>query len=273
MTNTYPLTKIDQVVEVGTTLSHSWFRGHSKVIGELTPGIFRPKYDNELYRAWRPDAEASIIESFKRQAPALSSKLPATDDYVSWLFLMQHHGAPTRLLDWTKSVLIGLFFAVNQHFDEDGELWVLYPSALNRHNDYYFGLPLPRCKILNFLAAEPNHNNPQKLSEEFGLKKIPQYPLAVDPPLHFSRMVAQLSAFTIHPRPTKGHTIQEIMTVEKQFVRYIIPCGCKRKLLSDLAALGITRTSLFPDLDSLSHDIVQEHNVIAYSPPKPPRWD
>jgi len=242
------------------------------VISELTPGIFRSKYDHEFYKSLRPDAESSIIESFKRQAPALTSNLPKPGDHVSWLFLMQHHGAPTRLLDWTKSVLIGLFFAVNQHASEDGELWAIYPPELNKHNGY-FGLPLPRCRILKFLSAEPHHNNPQKLSEEFDLKEIPKYPHAVDPPLHFSRMVAQMSAFTIHPQPMEGHTIPEILPGEDALVRYIIPSGCKKKILSDLAALGITRLTLFPDLDSLSHDIVQEHNILAYGPPKPPRWE
>lgn len=271
MTNTYTLTKINEAVELGTTLSRSWFRGHSRVFGELTPRIFRLQYANEIYSAFRPDAEFSIIEAFKRKAPSLATKLPENDDHVAWLFLMQHHGAPTRILDWTKSVLVGLYFAVEKHHTEDGEIWAIYPEALNEHNGY-FGLPTPRCKILNFLAAEPSHNNPQKLAEEFGLKEIPKYPHAVDPPLHFSRMVAQMSAFTIHPRPMEGNTIPVIMAEEKHLVRYIIPSGCKKKLLSDLAALGITKMTLFPDLDSLSHDIVQEHNIVAYSPPKPPRW-
>ena len=271
MTNSYTLTKISEAVELGTTLSRSWFRGHSKVYGELTPGIFRQKYTNEIYQLFRPEVEFSIIEGFKREAPALSSNLPQNDDHVSWLFLMQHHGVPTRLLDWTKSVLVGLYFAVAKHNGEDGEIWALYPEALNKHNGY-FGLPLPRCKILNYLAAEPSHHNPQELAEEFGLKEIPKYPHAVDPPLHFSRMVAQMSAFTIHPRPTDGNTIPELLTEEELLVRYIIPNGCKRKLLADLAALGITRMTLFPDLDSLSHDIVQEHNAISYVPPRPPRW-
>ena len=185
---------------------------------------------------------------------------------------MQHHGAPTRLLDWTKSVLVALYFAIEKHEKEDGELWALYPDELNRNNGY-FGLPLPRCKILNYLAAEPSRNNPQKLAKDFGLKEIPKYPHAIDPPLHFPRMVTQLSAFTIHPRPIEGNTIPEIMKKEEHFVRYIIPSKSKRKLLADLAALGITRMRLFPDLDSLSHDIVQEHNIVGYGPPKPPKWE
>jgi hypothetical protein len=272
MENTYTLTKIEQAIEVGTTLSRSWFRGHSKPCGELTPGIFRQKYEDEFYRAFRSEAEFSVIEDFKRKAPALISKLPESEDHISWLFLMQHYGAPTRLLDWSKSVLVGLYFAVNHHHSEDGELWALYPEALNKHNGY-FGLPIPRCKILKYLASEPSHNNSEKLAEQIGLKSIPLYPHAVDPPLHFPRMVTQLSAFTIHPRPKLSQTIPEIMTEETNLVRYTIPAGFKGKLLSDLAALGITKMTLFQDLDSLSYDIVQEHNVIMYSPPKPPRWE
>jgi len=272
MTNTYKLTSIEQAVEIGTTLTRSWYRGHSKIYNELTPGIFRPNYEHEIYSAFRSDAEFSVIEDFKRKAPALVSKLPENDDHISWLFLMQHYGAPTRLLDWTKSVLIGLYFAVRQNHSEDGELWALYPEALNKHNGY-FGLPIPRCTILKYLASEPSHNNQRKLAVELGLEKIPLYPLAIDPPLHFPRMVTQLSAFTIHPRPMPLQTIPEIMTVETELVRYTIPSGCKKKLLSNLSALGITKMTLFQDLDSLSHDIIQDHNTIAYSPPKPPRWE
>lgn len=272
MTNTYKLVNIGQAVEIGTTLSRSWFRGHSKVYGELTPGIFRSKYLNGMYDFYKPDAEFSVIEGFKRKASALTSNLPPYEDYLSWLFLMQHFGAPTRLLDWSKSVLIALYFVACKQHSEDGELWALYPESLNQYNGY-FGLPNPRCQILRYLAAEPNHNNPQKLAEEFGLEKIPQYPHAVDPPLHFSRMVTQLSAFTIHPKPKPSQTIPEVVTEENHLVKYIIPASSKKKLLDDLAALGITKMTLFQDLDSLSYDIIQELNILLYSPPKPPRWE
>jgi hypothetical protein len=272
MTNTYTISKIDHIIEIGTTLTKSWFRGNSKIFNELTPGIFRKKFDNQIYRALRPYAEFSIIESFKRKAPSLTSNLPDIDDHVSWLFLMQHHGLPTRLLDWTKNALVGLYFAINKDPSEDGELWALFPEALNNHNGF-FGLPVPNCKTLKYIAAEPSHNNPEKLVDELKLKQRPKYPLAVDPPLHFPRMVSQLSTFTIHPRPEEGCNIPDVMTDENHLVKYIIPGRCKKQLLLDLAALGITKVTLFPDLDLLSSDIIQEHNVVAYSPPKPPRWE
>ena len=111
------------------------------------------------------------------------------------------------------------------------------------------------------------------LIKELRLNKIPNHPLAVEPPMSFPRMVAQLSTFTIYPRPEPGNSIPEILTDEKYLVRYIIPGSSKERLRRDLAALGITRGTIFPDLDSLSTDTVYDHQVVAYSPPVPPRFD
>jgi hypothetical protein len=266
LTKTYRLTTIRQAVEVATTLSESWFRGHSRVYGKLTPRVFRKEYEVLA----RPDVEFSLIEAFKRGAPALTNKIPDREDHVGWLFLMQHHGGPTRLLDWTESALVALFFAVSEHPSKEGELWAMYPDVLNRYSGFH-GIPTPNNKTLRYLAAEPTHSNPQKLAEELGITKIPKHPLAVQPPMNFPRMVAQLSTFTIHPKPTPENTIPRLLTNEKYLVRYIIPSEYKRRIQRHLAALGVTYHTLFPDLDSLSKSIVYRHQVVAYSPPDPPR--
>jgi hypothetical protein len=91
--------------------------------------------------------------------------------------------------------------------------------------------------------------------------------------MNFARMVAQLSKFTIHPTPQQGNSIPELLPDAINLVRYIIPANSKEKLLRDLAALGVTQGTLFPDLDSLSVDIVYEHKVIAYTPPEPPKFE
>lgn len=268
MTATYVISKIDQVVEVGTTLSRSWFRGHSEVFNELTPKIFRKEFlDLSRIR----EIEFSMVESFKRTAPALAHWTPAPNDHVAWQFLMQHHGTPTRLLDWTESVLVALYFAVSKHPTKDGELWAMYPEALNRLSGP-FGMALSNDLILRYLAAEPSHHSPEFLAKELGLKKSPEYPLPVFPPMRFPRMITQLSTFTIHPVPKPGCTIPELLPDMKHLVKYIIPAKHKNRLLMDLKALGITAHSLFPDLDALSESVIQESKIIAYNPPMPPSW-
>lgn len=270
MIESHKLWGIEQAVELGTTLTDNWFRGHSKTYNELTPTIFRKNYD--MLRKLRPDLEFFVIENFKREAPAYISDPPAYDDHISWLFLMQHHGAPTRLLDWTRNVLVALYFAVRNHQDEDGELWSIRPDNLNRHNGY-FGKPTPINKELHYLAGQPSHNNPEALAEELGLKNIPKYPFAVLPPTNFSRLVNQMAAFTIHPVPFSRGTITELLTNPKDLVRYVIPKHRKLKLRLALEALGIMEHTLFPNLDSLSKSIVfVAHHSFAYGPPDPPVW-
>lgn len=272
MTTTFRIETIRHAVDVGTTLSRSWFRGHTRVCNELTPRIFRPPYDNDIVRGFRGDLEFSIIESFKREAPALASDLPSDDDPVSWLFLMQHHGLPTRLLDWTESVLVALYFAVEDEEDKDGELWAMYPYALNTHTGFN-GLPVRKNPTLQYLAREPGSVDHERLAKEVNRKDgIPQYPLALRPTLTFQRMVNQMSVFTIHPRPQQQCTIPELLKDAKHLVRYLIPAGRKRELRRELVALGFHPRILFPDLDHLSESIIVEHKTLAYSPPEPPCW-
>jgi len=57
MVQTYELTSLAEAVNVATTLSKSWFRGHSSVVGELTPRLFRPENWDVLVVAVRPTLE------------------------------------------------------------------------------------------------------------------------------------------------------------------------------------------------------------------------
>lgn len=266
-TKTYILETIEQAVQIGATLCFNWFRGHDRVYGELTPSVFRSKF--EVLRKIR-DWENELYHSFVRMAPSRASNLPEKDDVEAWLFLMQHHGTPTRLLDWSGSVLIGLYFAVRDLPKEDGELWSMYAQALNTRSGVP-GDPTPNNPHLRFLAREPLVQDPKGLARELGISKIPTLPLAVLPPLEFPRLVTQSSRFTIHPRPVGGSTISELLKQPKHLVRYIIPSRYKAQLLENLSALEITHATLFPDLDALSVSLRQQARVIAYNPVPPPK--
>ena len=75
----------------------------------------------------------STIEAFKRHAALLTElRVPETDDMLGWLCVMQHYRAPTRLLEWRENLLVALYFAVSSDLSEDGEVWAMFPTPLNK---------------------------------------------------------------------------------------------------------------------------------------------
>ena len=107
-----------------------WFRGQSNSTKPPLPSVLRSDESRTH--------EVELASVFRLKAQAYGST-PDTGRLDQWLFLMQHHGVPTRLLDWTESPLVGLFFAVSkfarkklQEIDSVPAVWMLNPFELNR---------------------------------------------------------------------------------------------------------------------------------------------
>lgn len=273
MTKTYVIEQFEQIISIGTTFRCNWFRGHSGVYNSLTPSIFRKTGVEFLRHHLQPNLEMSYAEEFKRCAPSYANNSPNNNKNLEWLFLMQHHGTPTRLLDWTENILVATFFAVVGNPDKDGELWSMLPWRLNELGGIGWGLPLPqRSKAVNFLANEIFHNNPDELKNEMGLDNIPQSPLALKPPLSHSRYLAQQSCFTIHPKPIAGKAIIDLLEEERYLTRYIIHQSLKRKFEVNLRSLGISHSTLFPDLEGLSKTVIRNEELLIWSQPEHPEF-
>jgi hypothetical protein len=82
-----------------------WFRGHADNEWELIPSIARDQRGVA--------AEGTLVKRFKQNAASFAIDRASTE--WDWLFLMQHYSAPTRLLDWSESPLVALYFAVSDH--------------------------------------------------------------------------------------------------------------------------------------------------------------
>jgi hypothetical protein len=254
-----------------------WFRGDKESINSLLPKVFHDidKYD-DCY-------ENRLLQNFRLKARAFH-ETPENERIDEWLFFAQHFGIPTRLLDWTESALVALFFAINKCSDKDPVVWILKPIDLNKssyknplqknigdhqYSDefpltwienrgtkrYFMGIQIREKKTydvghINFKAAW-THNR-------YGI----DLPLAIISSNIVERIYSQKSCFTIHGRirePLNKILLDKNLNKKEELLKKItIDNNCRENILKDLKLMGITSSSLFPDIEHLCIDIVNE---------------
>ena len=190
------------------------FRGGPKENYELTPSVGRIRFFQGDVLA----EEATLFRMFKQRVLPFLEFTPAND--WDWLALAQHHGLPTRLLDWTTNPLVAAYFAVEaEESTDDAAVYATH------------GLP----------SIDPGGND-----SPFSVTEITRFI-----PRHITRrLIAQSGLFTIHPDPTKP-LFDEIPDCNK----IVIKSSEKIDFKKTLYRYGIHRASLFPDLDGLAKHI------------------
>ena len=170
--------------------------------------------------------------------------------------MMQHYGVPTRLLDWTEGAMIGLHFSV-RNLDSVNIpcVWVLDPKWLNKvvskMEMVYYSDPdyLERIdkRVLKYFEDE---------------KKLPDYPVPVLPSHVDNRIVAQKSVFTIHGKRRDGFfDLSKKHRDEARIVQLCIDTKEAKVIKEQLVTLGITESTLFPDLEGLAGDIKWDYEL------------
>ncbi len=265
---TYQLRGIEDAIKLGTTCRQYWFRGHSRIFESLLPAAYR-----EPFHSSRPNIEFWAGQRFRFRARSFAARVPEWGDYLSWLLMMQHYGVPTRLLDWTESVLVALYFAAGEPNNQPGEIWCMNPARLNSCSQSYICMPDdPRVR---YLAAEVflEQKRLPGLAESIELEAPPARALAFIPPFEFPRMAAQMSRFTIHPSRDGTALIEFLLRNEKCLVRYNVSAANKARLRKDLASLGVSHDTLFHSLESLAKTIREEICEKDYMLESPPHFE
>ncbi len=218
-----------------------FWRGHSNGAWTLLPGAYRPGVK---------DFENNLAANFYQRAPTRMDHPPRQSELGSWLFLMQHHGLPTRLLDWSNSPLTALYFAVEKDPDSDGTLWALDPYRLNEH---FFGQRV----ILSDHAAEVHPLFAEALQSS--RPNVPKV-AAIASTERNRRMMMQSARFTIHGVRDPLDTLPVIAPYRKKIE---VTAAAKPRLREWLYDMGIRRSLLFPDLDNLAAEIAELKRVSA----------
>jgi hypothetical protein len=209
-----------------------FYRGHSDSNWPLLPALARHKTGIAL--------ESILYYDFVTRAGAL---LPPNSSSWAHVFAMQHHGLPTRLLDWTTTFGVALYFATKASYG-DAAVWMLKPFELNKSCWGSETLPSPEELEVDYYGAF--------IAEE---KKIAGPAVAISPSRENPRIFNQKAAFTLHIDLTTP--LDKLC--QKAVRKIIIPHSAMDEALEFLNLAGISEYSLFPDLDGLARDLLMEH--------------
>jgi type I restriction enzyme M protein len=203
------------------------FRGQPKSAYQLLPSVGRAAHTAKS----RERYEQSLFEIFCREAKAYIDFTPAND--WEWLSLAQHHGLPTRMLDWTYNPLTALYFAVEKHEELDGKLFAL--RAVRKSSEY--------------------ERPPSPF--EIGVP-VKFFPSIISP-----RIRAQEGIFVVCAKLESplDMVLPESWSIES----FVIPAAAKKSLRYELFRLGVHASSLFPDLDGLGARLKWQHEVSPQS--------
>jgi hypothetical protein len=205
-----------------------WFRGHAQVEWELCPSALR--YDTEVKRT----RAISTLSEFRRLQEIRFSKPPAAHERFKWLQLAQHHGLPTRLLDWTQNLSVALYFACEKP-DADGLVFAFNPRDLNR-------LSLPRKGIE---IVDPDEHRPiidSYLSLGGRERRNGKKTIAVKPTWNSERIILQQGTFTLH-----GETFALDNAQAPSLVGIPILKDHKAQILYQLDRIGVSEMFIFPE--------------------------
>lgn len=201
------------------------FRGHSDASWLLRPSVGRENHTSKS----REKYEKSLFDIFKREAHGYISNTPDND--WEWLSLAQHHGLPTRLIDWTHNPLVALYFAVDANPECDAEIIALHALTKAASRNVKEKSP--------FTIVEPT---------KF-------YPNIVTP-----RIRAQEGIFVVSPDPKAE--LSTVLCSDWELKKYVIPANKKAAIKYELFRTGIHVSSLFPDIDGLAARLKWQHTVL-----------
>jgi hypothetical protein len=229
------------------------YRGRNDVAEDLSTSLLRLGGEPA-------SVELHLLRNFRKYAQRQDVPF---DSVWNWLALAQHHGLPTRLLDWTYSPYVAAHFATSrlEFFDRNGVVWMV---------DYVRAQAEAPAELREVLAAQGMNVFTAELLADAagGMRELAglaedDYVLFLEPPSLNERIVNQYALFSLMSRPEAS--LDEWLESRPELSRrLVIPAELKWEVRDKLDQANITERVLFPGLDGLSRWLMR-----YYAPREP----
>lgn len=221
------------------------FRGQGDAAWPLSSTLTRYFTAFQIPEADWDRREQRSLRIFKRKATHFLAHVPDADDDFEWLALMQHHGAPTRLLDFTKSPYVAAFFAL-ERAEQDAAVWAADWSRLPSLTPVTRGEireRAPSFTLRELQAGSVLGKNQIGFGEPYIMNR---------------RLIAQSGTLAVPP--VLGMSFEEVLRSRRGvLLKLILPRAAVRPTaMHELYRMNITNATLFPDLDGLARSLAYE---------------
>ena len=236
------INSLDEIVSLVTSefnCGHFLFRGVTDALNhKVIPSIGRID-SNKICQLSLEEYEKESFNRFKLRAKSEIHPVPSND--WEWLALAQHHGLPTRLLDWTSSPLIALYFATKPEAEFDGTL-----KGLSKNGGAIF--VMHTCHYIDTsMEKDPFNVNGHGIFY---------------PPHITKRISGQFGLFSIQPEPTKEFQDGFYNDFGNSITKLQFDKSTADQIQRQLYLLGIRHESVFPDLDGYTQDLKVKFNIM-----------
>lgn len=246
------------------------FRGQEDSKWDLNSTFHRIAEKHKLYAKMFWHKEYYMLRQFTRRARHYCEHIPPENDLFEWLSIMQHHGAPTRLLDFSHSMFISAFFAM-ENANSDAAIWAINLQYIQRESMAQYGIDADRTnidhfnlemiKVANRIISDDGKKEPDTVKGVFN----------IEPERLHERILNQQGLFLF---PTDigcgfaenigiigldhnfiNSVISQIDKTQDFIIKFIIPYELKREILNSLHSMNINARTLFPGLDGFARSM------------------
>ncbi len=235
--------------KIGRYRSKFAFRGLSDAEYKLETTLMRlggdyTQLENHLLRNFSKYAHQNVVEH---------------DSIWHWLSVAQHHGLPTRLMDWTYSPYIATHFATEniEKFDIDGVIWAVDYIDVNKFVPEILKNEM-KSEGANVFTSKMLVKHLNSLSDFTTLSKE-DFTLFIEPPSIDDRFINQFAFFSISSNPQLAMD-EWLLKHPDIWMKIIIPKELKWEIRDKLDQANITERVLFPGLDGLSQWLKRQYS-------------